>query len=701
MPDNSTNEPILGRTQAPPPAIIRPSSDQTPKALAPTTLVPGTKPIKFQPKVFKGGKLALGLGKLTSTINTGINKVRTAINGFYYGKSTVSGANRPINPLDYGLINLLQLLASVDVCNLITYALNQIPGAKQFDPNDKSGTDTPLGNIKYQIQFSAYTIQSIIDEYYGQFSDAQSEISKTKLGQIVVEIKQALEVLLSPESQQALNSDVMKQAFPSVTLFSNYLSNSLAAFDKYSDVRNLPQEDLQKLIEYIDKTRETCMAIQSLNSPTNVIAFADSFLGADLAAQLKELDKIIKPEKIVPTVKKITETCRKIQDACNKILQFVGIGRLVISIAILLILILKIISKFLKALPIPNLFTVLGLSTAMSEANGKLVSTAEYFTNRLSEINSVLNNLYSLVQDIIIKIENIIQVINLIIANLESCNNVDPQLVQELKDSREVLNLTVAELKDFVDTYDQNKKKRNDSIGDYTIQIQTEQLVDEGIELKRRFGIALDKNQIIVVQSTPTFASDDNIIIEEVKFLLRSKNLIKPQNVDATINELAIINESNNYLKEEISLDTIDENVNFNLDDDDTENEDEDAGDTLNLNAFVNKLKGGRRLRVRMRRQMAKQRRQLSDSLAKSDPNSRASSSTVKNQKKKAFEDEIGALKEQIKIWKEDKTALQVLLISPLIPVQVAARAKIKDLDKKISDSDKRIKYLQEQLKLI
>jgi hypothetical protein len=190
MPDNSTNQPVLGRTQAPPPAIIRPTSDQTPRALAPTTLVPGTQPVKLKPReVTRGKKLAKGLGKITSVINSAINKTRTAINNFYYGKQTVNGARQPINPLDYGLINLLQLLASIDVCSLITYATNQIPGTKPFDPNDKSGTDTPLGNIKYQIQFSAYTIQSKIDEYYGEFSDPQSEVSKTKLGQIVVEIK--------------------------------------------------------------------------------------------------------------------------------------------------------------------------------------------------------------------------------------------------------------------------------------------------------------------------------------------------------------------------------------------------------------------------------------------------------------------------------------------------------------------------------
>jgi hypothetical protein len=702
MPNNSTNNPPLGRP-AQPAAIIRSSSDQTPKSPTFTTLVPGTtaRTIKLkEPKVPPGQNLAKGLGKITSTINKGINKTRKAVNNFYYGKSTATGNRRLANPLDFGLINLLQLLASVDVCNLITYATNQIPGTKPFDPTDKQGTDTVLGNIKYQIQFAAYTIQSKIDTYYTEFSDSQTALSKTRLGEIIAELKQSIEVLVGPESENIMNNDIVKQAYPSITVFSNYLTNSLSAFDKYSDVRNIPQQDFQKLVSYIDKTREVCVAIQLLNKPTDIIGFADSFLGADLASQLKELDKIIKPEKIVPTIKKIIETCRKVKDVCTKVLQFIDIARFVITIATLLILILKIVSKFLKALPIPNLFTVLGLSTTMSDANGKVIDTADYFTKRLSEISSVLNNLYNLIQDIIIKIENIIQVINLILANLEACKNLDPKLVDELRAVSIELNSTKQQLQDFVDTYDNNKAKKNNTIGEYTIEILTEQLVDEGIELKRRYGIALDRNKIIVVQSTPTFASDDNVIIEEVKLLLRSKNLIKSKATDATVEELSIINEANNYLKEEVSLDSIEDPINFNLDLDDSENEDEDANDDLNLNAFINKLKGGRRLRRRMRVQMSNQRRQLSDSLTSTDPQNRASSETVKKQKKAAFQDEIKGLQELINIYKkEDIPKYTLLLANPA--TQILGAKLLRDTNKKIKATETRINELKKQLQTI
>lgn len=64
-------------------------------------------------------------------------------------------------------------------------------------------------------------------------------------------------------------------------------------------------------------------------------------------------------------------------------------------------------------------------------------------------------------------------------------------------------------------------------IGEYTIQIITEEVVEETFGLKRRYGVALNNKGEKIVQSIPTYASDSQIIIKEVQQLLLSKGLVK------------------------------------------------------------------------------------------------------------------------------------------------------------------------------
>lgn len=91
--------------------------------------------------------------------------------------------------------------------------------------------------------------------------------------------------------------------------------------------------------------------------------------------------------------------------------------------------------------------------------------------------------------------------------------------LRDLRDNRD-------RLQSFIDGYNNKKNLINKTFFGYTIDIVTEELADEGITLRRRYGIARSPENIIVVESTPTFASLDLIIINEVKALLVSKGFV-------------------------------------------------------------------------------------------------------------------------------------------------------------------------------
>lgn len=646
----------------------------------------------------EGKKLAKGFGKITSDINNGIHKIREKINDVYYGKAPINSESKQINPLNYGLINVLNLLLEVDICAIFTYAFNKLPGTPTFDPKKKAEqTKTTLGKYKWEAQNAAYEIQKYIDEFYSNYLDPNSPDSKIALFITIQNLNNKISI-----TREILSDPILTQTFPSLTAMDNLFNNAQSFFDKYTNVENIPNDELKKLLKFIDDVRTTCLAIQALNSPTAALQFIDTKFGAGLMKQLDKLNKVVNPKKLTQTIKQINNVSKQVQDVTNKVLGYVNFARTIISIAMLIITILKIVNKLLVALAVPNLFTILGLSTKMSEANEKILDTADYFMKRLQEVNSVLNSIYNLCRDVSLKIERLLEALRQLVENILACDNSDsPPLIDLVRD----LNMTIDNLQmikdkldEFVVTYDKNKQKKDTSFGEYTIIILTEELTDEGIPRKRRYGVALDVNQAIIVQSTPTFASDDQIIIQEVKLLLISKNLVKSPAISSNAGDLAIMEEAGNYLPEsDIDLDEI-ETITFDNGLDDPENEDEDEdSDSLNLNAFISGLKGGRKLRRRMRKKMAEQKIKLANDLAAADKGGKFTSKMVKKQRISAIESAIKAEQELISILKSDikKLIAAAAILSPSILLLInTKKQKIKGAQAKIID-------LQNQLKSV
>jgi hypothetical protein len=94
--------------------------------------------------------------------------------------------------------------------------------------------------------------------------------------------------------------------------------------------------------------------------------------------------------------------------------------------------------------------------------------------------------------------------------------------------------------------------------------------------------------------------------------LLSSKGLIANMPSSLTTDQLTVVEDALNFLQD----DDVNQDFNTNIDNDvdPPNNEDENKG--LGLNAFVNKLSGGKKLRKKMRESMAKSTNQLNSNLS-------------------------------------------------------------------------------------
>ena len=563
---------------------------------------------------------ATGLDKAITYLSKGLFKIEDQIDNIFWGEYSLSDEELKTASLkkklkDKGIISILDVIVSVDLCNIMNYILQQLPAGKSFNPNDPPPTDF-LGKKKWVLQNTAYIIQTYIDSYYTSYGDANNADSKLGLQSLIKEITDAFGEVLDPNSDSGLNDPQLIREYPEISVFTNFMENSLGTFNKYTDLRTIPNTDLQKIIQYVDKIRAICISIQGLNSAASVAGLATSLLGGKVQEEFDKINKLIDPQRITPFLKSIIETGRSILQVTKLISGYINFGRLIIRICTLLVKAFKVILKFLVFLGIPNVFTTLGIGNKFGSFTSTTIERKglDVFIDRLKQVSKFLGDMMTFVDKITIDIQAVIDRLNILLTNLQNCSNVDTQLIKDLENLRNELQDENEKLKSFKTTYENNRNKKKNTFANFTIEIIVEETTDIALKIKRRRGVALDANGNLAVESTPTYASDDTIIINEVKQLLVSKGFVKSSYNDLNSEEINVINEALNYLEDpNISIDNLDVD-NFDQGLDSPENENEDNG--LGLNAFMNKLSGGKKLRNRMRKVMAQQKTQLNSDLA-------------------------------------------------------------------------------------
>ena len=616
---------------------------------------------------------AKGLEKVVAIIYKFIIKAQASVLGIIYGKFKRQNSINPIiKAIDRGITNILKDIAEVDLCNLLNYALNQIPGGKPFDPKDPPPRDNPFAFSKWKLQKSAYEVQKKIDDFYTSYGDAKNPDSKLGLYNLTKDITEIFNVINNPNFP--ISNPELNKAFPSLSNASNFLTNALSLFNRYTDLRQIPNEELQKIIRTVDQIRVYAIAIQGLNTPASFINLADSILGGDIQKQIEKINKIIAPTKLIPLLKQILKAANNLNSVGTKLLSYITTAQGIIKIAIILIRVYDFIIAFFTVLAIPNQFTTAGLTTKFSD------TVTEVFRNRgnkklverLSQINILLGAIAGLCQTLIIGIYDIIQKLNLILLNLENCTNISPDLKEEIQITINNLSNTVNNLQEFLDKYNNAQDRINRTFGEYVIEIVNEEIVDEGIDIRRRYGIARNTNGYIVAQSTPTFASLDLIIINEVKLILSSKGLVKIGLNSLSPEDSLIISESLKYLDDQdISIDSVELNQFDIANLGETENE-------LGLQQFVNNLPGGKALRKRMRKILIKQNQDLVNNLKSTDPNSKYSQNIIKQK-----EEETAKLK--IEGLLEERKKLKALLLIPNPIGYAVILSRISDIDKEVN----------------
>lgn len=541
-----------------------------------------------------------------------------------------------------GLFNILNALNSVDLCNVLTYAYDNTNIRKKQRPQPPY--NNPTERIFYGLQDKCGLVLTYIDKYtaypnvfIGSFLgvgpnavppviaaedtgapiQGGTQVQKYNTYFLMQAIK---ETLVTPDSSSGslfTTEDIQTiQAIPGLVNNINFIRDFIGTIDKYTDYRQISDVELQKIVSKVDKVRSVCTTIQNLDitDPKRLANLAGNYLGFDIRSQIQQLQKYIDVTKIIPTLKQVNNSLRSFIAICNQVQKILTLGQFIIKIGILFYKIFKFIIAFFKVLPIPLLFGTSGTQITLQDAVDKAKDESDGVMRVLRAINALLAVVTDFIKYLLGNTIELLTRLETLLAVLRGCETMkNSDVLFELEDTYKELLAVKEQLETYIIKFESKTDPNTAEFGAYQIRVVEEEVVERTITNRRRRGIALDQNGRIAAQSDLTFATDQRIIIEEVKQKLVSLGLINPTLANIDTANLATISDSLNYLD---NNDVLDNNLNITEEQvESADNLDENQG--LGLQAFVNNLKGGKRLRKRTRDLLTKQNAQVKDQVQK------------------------------------------------------------------------------------
>ena len=558
------------------------------------------------------GNLQVGIDKIlwgSITPSTRISaNLDTKTGNITYTPVTTAPKPPTGNLVESGLFNALDVLNSVDLCDILSYLTDTIHLKNKPRPSKPwnaaqtafYGLQDAAQSVQKQIdKFMAYP-NVLIGDYVGIGPNAvpleqavdkgaptQGGTSTTayNLFFLMKSIKETFS-LTGTNSIFTAEEKTILTTVPGLGGSLNFIDDFIGTVDKYSDYRNIPNKDLQDLIDKVNKLRSICVTIQNLDFKS-ALSLVGNFLGVDIRSQIQKLGAFLDPTKLIPTLKEINNALRGFIKIAQQVQGVLSLGQFLIKLALIFNKIFKFIIQFFLSNPAPGMSLTAGVISRFEDAKGKAKSETDGVTILLRTINSLMGVVVTFIRYVLGNTNELLSRLDILLAKLEGCAAVkDSDVISELKQTRDDLVALREQLTTYVTQYDSKTNSDNSMFGKYDIRVVDEELVDKTITNKRRRGIALDTDGRIVTESDLTFATNTAVIISEVQQKLIALGLVGAGVGQLDMASLGVIADSINYLD---SNDIAENDLNINTSAQNSANTVEQLG----ISTFIEQLPGG------------------------------------------------------------------------------------------------------------
>lgn len=556
-------------------------------------------PPPTKPSTAKGFEsIIVRIAKFIAKVDIGIDKV-------FFG----DGRRRK------GIYRTIVAINQVDFCNIINWALTQATTDLIKNPKLK-GTlekvffiaETVDEKITNYLSFSTITNRPRTPEGVQSSAQSNSEqrLTREKLNKLVQELK-------SDKDFQELQSILTTigpavSTIPGLAKLRSFYESIALLLQNFRTAEDIPNEDIQKIVEKLRDFQNILRAVASIKNAQGVA----NLLG--LQDEIDKLQEVINPARILPTLKEMLTAIKSIIQVGLKILKYITLVRTIVLVIIGAIKVFRIIRLIFKFLFVPLMGLTYSVTSLFDDIKSAAKDGESKFIKTLRQINQLLDVIYDFVSNLLEKTIIIEQQLRILYINLLACEQLkDDPIVEEVNITLQDLIRTNEQLRAFVDSYQATRNDTRNSIraGSYTIRIIEEEVVDEGRTLRRRRAAAFDQRGILILEGDLSFATNNAVLIEELRLKLESQNLVEGSSLTLDLEQSILLSDIGGIL---------------NIPDIDSEfDAKEGAEDTAEIQAeisqFIEGLPGGLRLKKKVQKKVQESVAQRKQELASGGSN--------------------------------------------------------------------------------
>jgi hypothetical protein len=302
------------------------------------------------------------------------------------------------------------------------------------------------------------------------------------------------------------------------------------------NISNFPQQDIRKIFQTFSDLKDILNGIANAENPADLL----KVISANNA--ISKIQDILNPKNLIPTLNSILVTVTSLNKTLSTLNSYISKLASIANSLNTIVQVFKTLAKYIRKLPIPNMWTTAGLTSTLSNIAEVIDKKADQAASNIEQTTSFLNALTRALSGVIARVNVLIELLTYILGNLQKCDKTkNLPITQKLKEATLLLQNNFTQLQTLLPKKPTTSKTI--TYKGYNLTIVEEEVTDTGIALNRRYGIVTDKRGVLILKSELTYSTNTDLIYNELKFLIDKNGLnANVSNTTSTTSEADAIN---------------------------------------------------------------------------------------------------------------------------------------------------------------
>jgi hypothetical protein len=283
------------------------------------------------------------------------------------------------------------------------------------------------------------------------------------------------------------------------------------------NISNFPNQDIQKIFSTFTEIKSILSGISQAENPADL---ASVFKAQNAIAKLQD---ILNPAQLIPTINKLVRSVEALAKVLNTLSNYVNKLSKILNTLSTIVKIFAKLATVIRNIPLPARWATVGVILKLQKLADTLEKKVALAQSNLDQTAQFLSAFARSLDTVRQRINALLEALKILLEKLQACAKTkDLPVVNKLKDT--IVNLETT-LNNINNALPKKPTKKQIQYKGLTLDIIEEQVVDEGIVLTRRYGVALDARGVIVAQTDLTYATNLEIIYNELRFLIDKDKL--------------------------------------------------------------------------------------------------------------------------------------------------------------------------------